>query len=120
MFITYLNVFVVGGLICTLGQILINKSKMTTARILVMFLLMGVILEAVGVFKYLVEFGHAGATIPIVGFGSVLAKGAIEGAREGNLIKALTAGFSNASVGFVSVIILGFIASLIFKPKSKP
>lgn len=119
MFIDYIKVFITGGIICTLGQLLINFTKMTSARILVTFLLTGVVLEALNLFQYLVAFGGAGATIPIVGFGSVLVKGAIQGAANNGLLGALSGGISAASAGIASAIVFGFIIAIIFKPKTK-
>lgn len=116
--LTYLKVFATGGLVCLIGQILINKTKMTSARVLVTFLLTGAILEAVGVFKYIEEFGKAGITIPITGFGKSLAQGAIKGAKEG-LFEALTGGLSAVSAGLTAAIVFGFIIALVFKSKPK-
>ncbi|MDD7351578.1 MAG: SpoVA/SpoVAEb family sporulation membrane protein [Clostridia bacterium] len=110
----YLRVFLVGGVVCLIGQILINKTKITSARILVSFLLLGAVLEAVGLFKYIEEFGKAGITVPIVGFGSSLVKGAIEGAKEG-LLQACTGGMAAVSGGLTAAIVFGFIFALIFK-----
>ena len=92
---------------------------MTSSRILVIFLLLGIFLEAIGVFKYIKEFAQAGATIPIVGFGSNLARGAIEGARESGLFGALTGGVKAAAAGLGGAIFLGFIVGLITKSKTK-
>lgn len=114
----YLIVFVVGGLVCMIGQIFINKTKVTSARILVSYLLVGVILEAVGVFKYIEQFAHAGITIPIIGFGSTLAKGAIKGAEQG-VMQAMTGGFVTAAAGLTAAIFFGFLFSIIFKSHSK-
>ncbi|MGI6701596.1 MAG: stage V sporulation protein AE [Christensenellales bacterium] len=119
MIIDYLKVFLTGGIICMLGQLLINFTKMTSARILVTFLLIGVFLEAVNVYQYVVDFGGTGATIPIVGFGRVLVRGAVEGAASKGLMGALTGGISAASAGIASAIIFGFIIAIIFKPKTK-
>lgn len=118
IFLDYLKVFAVGGAVCFIGQILINRTKMTSARILVIFLLLGVLLEAVGVFKYIEEFAGAGITIPIIGFGSNLAKGAIEGAKEG-LLQAVIGGLATVSAGLTAAIIFGFIFALIFKSHTK-
>ena len=118
-FLTYLKVFAVGGAICCLGQLLINKTKMSSARILVTFMLLGVILEVSGAFSYLKEFASAGATVPIVGFGSNLAKGALEGASEEGLLGAVKGGMSAVSAGLTSVIVFGFVFALLFKSKSK-
>ena len=119
IFLTFLKVFAIGGLICVIGQILINTTKMTSSRILVIFLLLGIVLEAVGVFKYIKEFAQAGITIPITGFGSNLAKGAIEGAKESGLFGAITGGVKAAAAGLSSAIFIGFIVGLISKSKSK-
>lgn len=102
-----------------LGQVLINLTKITSARILVTFLLIGVFLEAIGVYQAVVDFGGAGATVPIVGFGRVLAKGAIEGAKEKGFLGAITGGLEAASAGITVAIVAGFIIALIFKPKTK-
>ncbi|MBQ9276385.1 MAG: SpoVA/SpoVAEb family sporulation membrane protein, partial [Clostridia bacterium] len=95
----YLKVFAVGGLVCMLGQILINKTKMSSARILVLYMIVGVILEVSGAFKYIKEFAHSGITIPIIGFGSNLAKGALEGAKSEGLLGAITGGLSAVAAG---------------------
>lgn len=115
---TYLKVFLIGGGICVIGQILINLTKITSSRILVIFLLLGVVLEAIGVFKYIKEFAQAGVTIPILGFGSNLAKGAIEGAKEG-LFGALTGGIKATAAGLGAAIFVGFIVALFSKSRSK-
>lgn len=114
----YARVFLTGGLICAVGQIFINRTKVTSARILVSYLLLGVLLEAVGVFKYVEEFCRAGVTIPIIGFGSTLAKGAIKGAKDG-LLQAVTGGVIGASAGLASAILFGFLFSTIFRSHSK-
>ena len=119
MFLDYLQVFVVGGLICLIGQILINTTKMTSARILVGFLLLGVVLETVGIFKYIKEFGQAGATVPITGFGSNLAKGAIKGALENGILGAIAGGIEAVSGGIAVVIFISFIVGLISTSKTK-
>jgi len=119
VFIRYLQVFVTGGLICLVGQFLINKTNMTSARILVTFMLTGVVLEVTGAFKYIVEFGGSGATIPICGFGSVLARGALKGMEENGVIGAISGGLSAVSGGISVVIVTSFIFALIFKSKSK-
>ena len=118
IFITFIKVFVVGGLICTIAQLLINYTKITAGKILVIFLLAGVLLQAVGVYQYIVDFAQAGATVPICGFGYLLADGAIKGAKE-SLFKAITGGITAAGMGITSAIIFGYIISMIFKSKSK-
>ena len=114
----YLKAFAVGGAICCVAQLLINKTKLTAGKILVIFMLAGVFLHAVGVYKYLVEFAGAGATVPISGFGYVLADGAINGAKQ-DIIGALTGGFKAATAGVCAAIVFSFIVALIFRPKSK-
>lgn len=114
----YVKVFIVGGAICTIAQLLINYTKITAGKILVSFLLAGVVLQAVGLYQYLVDFAGAGATVPISGFGYLLAQGAIKGAKI-SLFKALTGGITSASMGIASAIVFGYIFSLIFKSKSK-
>ena len=108
----------IGGIICTLAQLLINFTKMTAGRILVTFLLIGVLFQSVGLYQHLVDFAGAGATVPISGFGYLLAKGAMEGAKEG-LFKAITGGITAASIGITAAIVFGYIFSLISKARSK-
>lgn len=116
---TLLKAFVVGGLICVIGQILIDKTKLTPARILVLFVTTGVILGGLGIYKYLVDFAGAGTTVPLTGFGYNLAKGAIEGVKSSGLLGAFTGGIKNAAGGIAAAIFFGYIASLIAKPKMK-
>ncbi len=118
IFITYLKVFAVGGGICVIAQLLINYTKITAGKILVCFLLAGAVLQAVGLYQYLVDFADAGATVPISGFGYLLAKGAMKGAKE-SLFKAITGGITAAGMGITAAIIFGYIFALIFKSKSK-
>lgn len=118
IFLTYLKVFVVGGLVCTVAQILINRTKMSSARILVLFLLIGVFLEGVGLFSYIKDFAGAGISVPITGFGSTLIKGAKEGAKIG-LWEAVIYGFRNMASGLTAAIFFGFFFALIFKSHSK-
>lgn len=118
IFLNYLKVFAVGGLVCAIAQILINRTKMSSARILVLFLLLGIFLEGIGVFKYIQEFAGAGISVPIIGFGSVLIKGAKEGAKIG-LLEAVTYGFKNMAGGLTAAIFFGFFFALIFKSHSK-
>ena len=114
----FLKVFIVGGSICTIAQLLINFTKITSGRILVTFLLAGVLLQAVGLYQYLVDFAGAGATVPISGFGYLLADGAIKGAKI-SLFKAITGGISAAAMGITAAIVFGYIFALIFKSRSK-
>ena len=114
-----LKCFVTGGLICVIGQILIDKTKLTPARILVAFVTTGAILGGLGIYKYLVNFAGAGATVPLTGFGYNLAKGAIKGVKETGLIGAFTGGVTASAGGIAAAIFFGYIASLISKPKMK-
>lgn len=111
--------FLVGGTICVLGQILIDKTKLTPARILVFFVTLGTILGGLGIYQHLVDFAGAGATVPLTGFGYNLAKGAIEGVQQNGLIGAFTGGVKNAAGGIAAAVFFGYIASLISKPKMK-
>ena len=111
--------FIVGGLICVIGQILIDKTKLTPARILVIFVTTGVVLGALGIYQHIVDFAGAGATVPLTGFGYNLAKGAIEEVQKTGLIGAFTGGVKAAAGGIAAAIFFGYIASLISKPKIK-
>lgn len=114
-----LKCFVVGGIICIIGQILIDKTKLTPARVLVIFVTTGVILGGLGIYKYLVDFAGAGATVPLTGFGYNLAKGAIEEVQKIGLLGAFTGGVKAAAGGIAAAVFFGYIASLISKPKMK-
>ena len=114
-----LKCFIVGGLICVIGQILIGNTKLTPARILVIFVTTGAILGGLGIYQYLVDFAGAGATVPLTGFGYNLAKGAIEGVKQSGLIGAFTGGVKAAAGGIAAAIFFGYLAALISKPKMK-
>lgn len=111
--------FVIGGLICVIGQILIDKTKLTPARILVIFVTAGAILGGLGIYQHLVDFAGAGATVPLTGFGYNLAKGAIEAVKQDGIIGAFTGGVKAAAGGIAAAVFFGYIASLISKPKMK-
>lgn len=115
----YLIVFAVGGGICLIGQILLIRTNMTTARILVLFLLLGVFLQAVGVYDAIAEFAKCGATIPISGFGSTLAKGAIEGAKTGSILEVIKGGLSSTSAGIAAAVVFSYILAMIFSSHTK-
>lgn len=115
----YVKCFVVGGLICVIGQILIDKTKFTSARILVLFVTLGVILTGLGIYKPLVDFAGAGATVPLTGFGYSLAKGVMEEVDSKGLIGVLSGGLSATSAGISAAVLFGFLAALIAKPKMK-
>ncbi|MGN1223075.1 MAG: SpoVA/SpoVAEb family sporulation membrane protein [Christensenellales bacterium] len=119
MLLTYLQVFLVGGFICFLGQILILKTKMTSARILVLFLLLGIFLEAIDVYDPIVEFGKAGATVPIVGFGRTLAKGVINHVTSSGIMGIFTGGLAATATGIGAAIFFSFVFALIFSSHTK-
>lgn len=114
-----LKCFFTGGIICIIGQILIDKTKLTPAKILVIFVTTGCILGGLGIYQYLVDFAGAGATVPLTGFGYNLAKGTIEAVKETGLIGAFTGGVKAAAGGIAAAVFFGYIASLISKPKMK-
>ncbi len=114
-----LRCFIVGGFICIIGQILIDKTKLTPARILVMFVTIGTILGGLGIYKYLVDFAGCGATVPLTGFGNNLAKGTIEAVKENGFIGIFTGGLKACAGGVAAAVFFGYIASLISKPKMK-
>lgn len=111
--------FIVGGLICIIGQILLDRTKLTPARVLVTFVTIGAILGGLGIYKYLIDFAGAGATVPLTGFGANLAKGAIEEVKNSGLLGAFTGGVKASAGGIAAAIFFGYIASLVAKPKMK-
>ncbi len=115
----YLKAFIVGGLFCLIGQILIDKTKLTPARILVSYVVIGVFLGAVGIYEPLVDFAGAGATVPLTGFGYNLAKGVKEAIAEKGFIGILTGGLTATAGGITAAIAAGLLAGLIFKAKDK-
>ena len=114
----FLKAFVVGGAICAIAQIIVNFTDWTSGKILVYFMLAGVVLQGLGLYQYLVDFAGAGATVPICGFGYLLANGAMKGAERG-LFGALTGALSAAAAGISAAVIFSFIMALIFRSKSK-
>ena len=114
-----LKAFAVGGAICIIGQLLIDKTKLTPARILVIFVTTGAILGGFGIYEKLVDFAGAGATVPLTGFGNLLAKGAIEKVKSDGFIGAFTGGTAAAAGGIAAAVFFGYIASLVAKPKIK-
>ncbi|PRR76793.1 SpoVA protein [Clostridium liquoris] len=115
----YVSAFIVGGLICVIAQILIDKTKFTPARILVSFVTLGVILGALNIYDVVIRFGKAGATIPLPGFGYTLAKSTIKEVNEKGLIGAFTGGIKGAAGGITAAIFFGYVAALLFDPKTK-
>ena len=115
----YLKAFAVGGALCLVGQILMDKTKLSPARILVGYVVCGVLLGAVGVYEPLVEFAGAGATVPLTGFGYTLAKGVREAVAEDGLLGVFGGGLKATACGITAAIIAGLVVSLIFKPRDK-
>ncbi len=115
----YLKVFLVGGFICFIGQLLIIKTNMTSARILVLFVCIGAVLEAFGLYEPIVNFAGAGATVPITGFGRSLAKGAIDGVKEKGVLGALTGGLTATAGGITAAVIFAYLFSMLFSSKTK-
>ena len=119
VFWEYVKAFIVGGLLCIIGQILIDRTKLTPARILVGFVVAGVILSAVGLYDPLVEFAGGGATVPLSGFGHLLAQGVKKAVSQDGLLGALTGGLTASAAGIASAVFFGLLIALIFKPKEK-
>ena len=115
----YLKAFVVGGALCLLGQILIDKTKLTPARILVSYVVLGVFLNAIGVYEPFAKFAGAGATVPLTGFGNTLAKGVKEAVQEDGFLGIFTGGLKATAGGITAAIFAGLLASLVFKAKDK-
>lgn len=115
----YLKAFLVGGLLCLIGQILIDKTKLTPARILVSYVVIGVLLGAIGVYKPLVDFAGAGATVPLTGFGYNLAKGVREAIEKDGFLGIFTGGLTATTGGITVAVFAGLLCSLLFRPKDK-
>ena len=119
MLLMYVKAFFVGGIICAIGQMLIMNTQLTSARILVGYVTVGVILGALGLYKPLIDFAGAGATVPLTGFGYTLAHGAIEAVKSDGLLGAFTGGVTSGAGGISAAVFFGYFAALIFKPKMK-
>ena len=115
----YIKAFLVGGIICVIGQVLIDKTKLTSARILVLFVVLGCILGGIGIYPKIVDFAGAGATIPLLGFGNNLAKGVINEVNNVGFIGIFSGGIKSAATGVTAPIAFAFIMALIFNPKEK-
>lgn len=118
-FLMYVKAFAVGGAFCVIAQILIDKTKLTPARILVSYVVIGVLLGAVGVYKPLIDFAGAGASTPLTGFGYIISKGVKEAVEKDGLLGALTGGMTSSAGGITAALFLGLIASLIFSSKPR-
>ena len=114
----FVKAFAVGGLICVIAQIVINLTDLTAGKILVIFMISGVVLQGLGLYEYLVDFAGAGATVPISGFGYLLANGAIQGAQKG-VYGAFTGALASASAGISAAVIFSFLMAMIFRSRSK-
>lgn len=115
----YIKAFIVGGLLCVIGQILIDKTKLTPARILVSYVVIGVLLSAVGIYQHLVDFAGAGATVPLTGFGHNIAKGVRQAIDDDGFLGIFTGGLKATAGGITAAIVAGLLASVIFKAKDK-
>ena len=118
-FLMFVKAFCVGGLICVVGQILMQLTKLTSSRILVLFVVAGVILTALGLYKPLVDFAGAGATVPLTGFGYSLAMGAIEGVAKYGFWGAFSGGITRTAAGIAAALLFGLLNAFIFKPHAK-
>lgn len=118
-FLEYVKAFAVGGVLCAIGQVLIDKTNITPARILTLYVVMGVILGGVGVYEPLAEWAGAGATVPLTGFGNTLAKGVRKAIEESGVLGIFTGGFTAAAAGICAAVFFGFLVALIFKPREK-
>lgn len=119
IFLDFLKAFAIGGLLCLIGQLLIDYTKLTPARILTLYVVAGVILGALGLYQPLVDWAGAGATVPLTGFGNALAQGVKEAVAEKGLLGAFTGGFTAAAGGTCAAVFFALVAALIFKPKDK-
>lgn len=117
--VNYLMAFAIGGAICVIGELLITLTRLTPARILVIFVILGAILTAFGIYNPLIELAGAGASVPLTGFGYSLANGAIEGARTEGLLGAITGGIKSTAAGICAAVVFGYLFSLVFTPKTK-
>lgn len=118
-FVMFAKAFCVGGLICVIGQVLLQTTKLTSARILVLFVVSGVVLTALGIYKPLVDFAGAGATVPLTGFGYSLAMGAIESVNKYGFWGAFSGGITRTAAGIAAALLFGLLNAFIFKPHAK-
>lgn len=115
----YLKAFLCGGILCVIGQVLIDRTKLTPARILVIYVTAGVLLSGVGLYQPFADWGGAGATVPLTGFGHLLAKGVKKAVAEQGILGAFTGGITSAAGGITAAIVFGFVVALLCKPKPK-
>ncbi len=119
LFLEYLKAFAVGGALCVIGQLLIDYTKLTPARILTLFVVSGVVLGALGIYQPLADWAGAGATVPLTGFGNLLAKGVKRAVEESGLLGAFTGGFTAAAGGICAAVFFGLLVALAFRPSDK-
>ncbi len=119
LLISCLKSFAVGGLLCVIGQLLIDRTRLTPARILTAYVVAGVVLGAVGIYQPLADWAGAGACVPLTGFGNTLARGVREAVAEKGVLGAFTGGFSASAAGIAAAVLFGFLAALLFKPRDK-
>ena len=117
--LTYGKCFLLGGALCALGQVLIDRTALTPARILTIYVTAGVLLGALGLYQPLLDFGGAGASIPLTGFGNTLAKGVREAVAERGWLGVFTGGFTAGSAGICAALVFGYLAALLFRPREK-
>ena len=115
----FLRTFLVGGMLCVIGQLLIDRTRLTPARILTVYVVAGVILGALGLYEPFAEWAGAGATVPLTGFGNLLAKGVREAVAKDGLLGAFTGGFTAAAGGICAAVVFGLVAAIVFKSKEK-
>ncbi len=115
----YLYAFLIGGALCVIAQLLIDLTRITPGKILVLYVSIGVVLGALGLYQPLVDFAGAGASVPLLGFGNSLARGAIKGAAERGVIGAFTGGMTGTAAGVSAAILFGYLAAVLFQPKTK-
>ena len=118
-FLMYIKAFLIGGLLCLVGQVLIDYTKLTPARILTMYVVAGVVLSALGLYQPLADWAGAGASVPLTGFGHALAKGVRQAVAEKGLLGMFTGGFTAAAAGLCAAVFFGLIVALVFKPRDK-
>ena len=115
----YLNAFLCGGLLCAVGQIILDRTNLTPARILTGYVVAGVFLQAVGVYQYVVDWGGAGATVPLTGFGYTLARGVAKAVAEKGLLGVVTGGLAATAGGIAAAVVFGLLMAVLFRPKEK-
>lgn len=115
----YVNAFLCGGVLCAVGQLLLDKTALTPARILTGYVVAGVLLQAVGVYQYIADWGGAGATVPLTGFGYLLARGAAEAVARDGILGVLTGGLSAASGGIAAAVVFSLLAAVLVRPSDK-